>query len=202
MLNAGFTTLDTLKNRLLPEAARTDTEYDSALSDMGLSIAKRIENHCNRRFARNTAAVDEFSAWNLSITLRGYPVESITSIQIRDADGTLVDSEMDYSLDEACGLIDFHAVPGAKRQRLVVTYVGGFWLDPDDGTAMPSGAQALPYDLREIWLAEVQRIAEARGTFEAVGLRAHSDAAKTATINGLSQDTVAALSYYRRFSGE
>ena len=202
MLNAGFTTLDTLKNRILPEAARFDTEYDSALSDLGLSIAKRIENHCNRKFARNTAAVDEFSAWNLSLTLKQYPVESITSVQLRDVDGTLTTIDVDYSLDEACGLLDFDAVPGNKQQRLVVTYSGGYWLDPDDGTAMPAGAEALPYDIREIWLAEVQRHAEARGTFEAVGLRAQTDGDKAVRISGLSSDTIETLRTYRRFSGE
>jgi len=202
MLNAGFATLDILKARLLPEAARTDTEYDSALSDLGLSIAKRIEAHCNRKIARNTSAVDEFTAWNLSVTLRCYPVESITTIQLRDADGTLTAVDVDYSLDEACGLIDFHGVPGTKLQRLVVTYAGGYWLDPDDGTALPAGAEALPYDLREIWLAEVQRHTEARGTFEAVGLRAQTDANKTPRIFALTEDTVDALRTYRRFSGE
>ena len=200
MLNAGFTTIESLKARILPEAARIDTEYDAALSKLGLAIAARMEGHCARKFDRVVGAVDEFSAWTLSVVLKRYPIETITSVDLRDSAGTLVPCETDYSLDEACGLIDFLQTPGDRSERLVITYTGGYWMD--DGSTMPAGATALPDDVLELWIAEVQRHAEARGTFEAVGLRVQKDAAKATPINGLSEDTIDGLRIYRRFSGE
>jgi hypothetical protein len=202
MLNAGFTTLETLKSRLLPEAARIDTTYDSALSQLGLAIARRFETHCARKLDRLADAVDEFSAWTLSVVLRRYPVETITSVEIRGFTGALEPCETDYSQDDACGLIEFHATPGTLQERLVITYNGGYWLDAEDGVAMPAGATPLPEDLLELWLAEVQLHAEARGTFEAVGLRAQKDADKAKLTNGLSENAVDGLRSYRRFSGE
>ncbi len=202
MLNAGFTTLETLKSRLLPEAARIDTTYDSALSQLGLAIARRFEAHCARKFDRLVDAVDEFSAWTMAVVLRRYPVEEITTIQLRGYTGALENCEADYSKDESCGLIDFHIPPGTRQDRLVITYTGGYWLDAEDGVAMPAGATPLPEDLLELWIAEVQLHAEARGTFEAVGLRAQKDADKAKLTNGLSEDAVDGLRSYRRFSGE
>ena len=200
MLAAGFATLEYLKSRLLPEAARTDEEYDAALEKLGLALAGRMEGHCGRKFARLVGAVDEFSAWSLAAVLKRYPVETITSIQLRDSDGTLTVLGVDYSNDESCGLIDFYTTPGSRGQRLVITYTGGYWLD--DGTTMPEGATALPDDLLELWLAEVQLHAASRGIFEAVGLRSGKDAGKDRLVAGLSEQATDGLRPYRRFAGE
>ena len=64
----------------------------------------------------------------------------------------------------------------------------------------PAGATALPEDLLELWLAEVQLQAEARELFGSVALR--KDASKTPPTSGLSADAVDGLRPYRRFSGE
>jgi hypothetical protein len=200
MLNAGFTTLETLKARILPEAAREDTTWDTALGKLGLAIAGRMEGYCGRKFDRAVGAVDEFSAWTLSVVVRRYPIETITTVQLRDYTGSLSTCDTPYSHDEACGLIDFRATPGDRTERLVITYTGGYWLD--DGGTMPAGATPLPEDLLELWISEVQAHAEARGTFEAVGLRAPKDADKAKLVNGLSENAIDGLRIYRRFSGE
>lgn len=200
MLNAGFSTIRNLKSRILPEAARIDTTWDTALSKLGLAIAARMEGHCSRKLDRVVGAVDEFSAWNLSVVLKRYPVETVTSVQLRVYTGALETCATAYSQDAACGLLDFHTTPGNRTERLVITYTGGYWLD--DGTTMPVGATALPADLQELWMAEVQRHAEARGTFESVGLRPQKEADKAKLINGLSEETIDGLRPYRRFSGE
>lgn len=202
MLNAGFLTLDALKSRLLPEAARIDTTYDSALSKLGLAIARRMEMHCNRRFSRSAAVADEFSAYNLSVVLSRYPVEAITTCQLRDTDGTLSTCETIYSMDPACGLVDFFGIPGCRSQRLVITYTGGYWLDPEDGSALPTGAEALPDDILEAFIAEVQAHAEARNLFDAGGLRSSDAAAKAVKPGALTEATTDTLRPYLRFSGE
>ena len=200
MLNAGLSTLDYLKSRILPEASREETTWDEALSKIGLAIARRMEGHCARLFDRAENAVDEFSAWTLAITLRRYPVEAITDISTRTFTGAVESATLSYNLSESSGLIEFPQVPGTQDQRLVITYTGGYWLD--DGDAMPSGATPLPDDLLEIWISEIQATAEARSIFDAIGLRSQKDSAKSSKPNGLSEDAVDALKPYRRFSGQ
>jgi hypothetical protein len=199
MLDAGFSTLSYLKSRILPDAGWADTQWDLALSKLGLSVARRFETHCNRHLQRLTAASEIYSARTLTVSLKAYPVITLTSVQLRAADGTL-SAVTGYSLDAACGLVDFSSPPGGSSDRLLLTYDGGYWLDPMDGTTTPAGATALPDDLLELWLAEVQLQAEARELFGSVALR--KDASKTPPTSGLSADAVDGLRPYRRFSGE
>jgi len=199
MLNAGLSTLDYLKSRILPEASREETTWDEALSKIGMAVARRMEGHCARLFDRAEDAVDEFSAWTLAVTLRRYPVETITGIDIRIFTGAAQAAQVDYNLSASSGLIEFPQVPGTRDERIIITYTGGYWLD--DGDTMPVGATPLPEDLLEIWISEIQATAEARGIFEAIGLRSQKDAAKAPKTNGLSDDAVDALKPYRRFSG-
>jgi hypothetical protein len=199
MLNAGLSTLTILKSRILPAAATTETTWDAALSTLGLAVARRMENYCQRYFDYLAGAVDSFSAYTLGVTLKRYPVLSITSVVCQDNAGqTATLAAGDYTLDTAAGMLSFETVPGMRAERLVITYTGGFWLE---ATGLPTGATALPADLLEAWIAEVQLQAEARGTFEALGLRAQKDG-KAKPPAGLSEETLEILRPYRRFSGE
>lgn len=201
MLNAGLSTLDYLKSRILPEAGAEETQWDTALGKLGESVARRFELHCNRRFERVIGAADLYSARALAICLKCYPVETVSAVQLRDTDGTLTSAGSSYTLDEASGLLEFLTAPGTAAERLLITYSGGYWLDPMDGTTtLPTDATALPADLLELWIAEVQLQAEARGIFGAVALRKPDSKIKSA--EGLSADTVDGLRGYRRFSGE
>lgn len=202
MLDAGLCTLAHLKSRILPEAARMDTEYDAALCKLGLAIAGRMEGHCARKFARLSGAVDEFSALTLSVCLRRLPLETITSVQIRAFTGVPETYDGDYQTDLSAGLISFSAIPGHSTERIIVTYTGGYWLDDENGSTLPAGATALPDDLLETFVSEVQLHAETRGMFSAVGLRSGSEKDKARLINGLSEDALEALRPYRRFAGE
>lgn len=201
MLNAGLSTLIHLKSRILPAAAATETTWDAALGKLGLAIAARMEAACNRKYERTVGAVDTFSAWTLGVTLKRYPVETITTVQVRDSAGLLA-ATTDYTLDADAGMLSFGTVPGTRDERLVITYTGGFWLDPLTGATLPAGATALPDDLLELWLAEVQAHAEARGLFGALGLRPQKDADKAKLLTGLSENMISGLAPYRRFAGE
>lgn len=201
MLSGGLSTLIYLKSRILPAAATTETTWDAALGKLGLSIATRMEGAINRKLDRAVGAVDEFTAWTLGVTLRRYPVETIATVQVRTADGTLA-AATDHTTDLAAGLLEFVTVPGSRDERLVVTYTGGYWLDPLTGATLPAGATALPDDLLELWVAEVQAHAESRGLFSEVGLRPAKSSEKQKLLGGLTEGTVDGLRPYRRFSGE
>lgn len=198
MLDAGFTTLTYLKSRILPAGAADELDWDDALAKLGLAVAHKFNNHCNRIFQRVEDQADEFSALNLAIVLRAFPVEEITTLQIRSFTGTLTDFTGGYQLDQRAGLIQFRGAPGERTERLVVTYTGGHWLD--DGTAQPAGTTALPADILEASIIQAQTWAEARNLFGTISL--DKDRKISPSALHLTADIAAILEPHRRYSGE
>lgn len=200
MLDAGLSTLDYLKSRILPAGGAAVDDWDDALCKLGLAVARRFESYCNRRLERVTDAAEFYSARSVSVCLRCFPVESVTSIQLRDADGTLSTVTADYHLHKTSGVIEFRSSPGSTMQQTLVTYAGGYWLD--DGAAKPSGATALPDDLLEAWVMQAQAWAEARQIFGSVGLAGMEPKKNAPDPVKLTETVEQILNPYRRFSGE
>jgi hypothetical protein len=199
MLAAGFSSLTYLKSRILPSAGVEEDTWDAEATRLGLAVAMQFQRFCNRDFDRLVGAVDEFSARVLSVSLRRFPVEVVTSLDTRAFTGAVTDYEGDYSPSLSSGVLSFATPPGTENERLIVTYTGGYWLDPMDGTTQPSGSTALPADVLELWVAEVQAQAEARELFGSIALR--KEQKKQVTAEGLTAATVEGLRPYRRFSG-
>jgi hypothetical protein len=204
MLTAGFATITYLKSRLMPDAATEDTEWDVALGALGRGVAGKFDKHCARCFARDTAAVDKFTANGSGWVLTHFPVEAIDTVEVVDADGTSeVLANDSWTLDEKSGLLETFTIAGSRRQQLRITYAAGYWLDPRDGTAMPDGAIALPDDVLEAWVLQCQHEAESRGLFGAVSFRKQKDESAPKTVDvGMLEGVVEALRGYRRFGGE
>lgn len=204
MLSAGFATVTLLKSRLLPEAATDDTDHDKTLAALGKSVAASFDRHCNRSFARAVNAVDVFSARGSGWVLRRYPVEEIASVQLRSADNSLEDiDDSTWIVDELSGLLETESIAGHRMQRVVITYTGGYWLNPGNGTAKPAEATELEPDILEAWITQCQHAAESRGLFSAVSLRAQKDENEPRTTDlALLESVVAVLAPYRRFAGE
>ena len=200
MLDAGLSTLDYLKSRILPAGGVAVTDWDDALCKLGLAVSRRFESFCNRRFERVVGASEFYSAKSLAICLKCYPVETVTSVQIRETDATLTASTADYHLHKTSGVLEYSAAPGYGLQALLITYTGGFWLD--DGGTQPGGSAALPDDLLEAWVMQCQSWAEARQIFGTVSLTG-MEAKKNAPDPVKLTDVVEAIHIpYRRFSGE
>ncbi len=204
MLSAGFATTTYLKSRLLPAAAAGDADWDEAVAALGKSVARKFDRHCNRVFERDTAAVDIFTARASAWVLRRFPVETLASVELRDADGTLEDQDTsEWQLDSGSGLLQSPGLAGTPMQQIRVSYTGGYWLDQRDGSAMPAEATELPDDVLEAWIAQCQHEAESRGIFEALSLRSQKDENTPRTSGlGLLDDVAAMLRTYRRYSGE
>lgn len=200
MLDAGFGTLQSLKNAILPQSVAWDNTWDEPLARLGLAVAGRFNAHCNRVFQRVEGWVDEFSADSLAIVLRAYPVETINTIHVRGFTGALEDYTAGYQLDQRAGLLRFRQPPGDGTERIVVDYDGGFWLD--NGGAMPAGSTALPYDIFEAWTLQCQAWAEARRLFGELALQSLNPKAERPNSLTLHTDVQAILEPYRRFSNE
>jgi hypothetical protein len=204
MLSAGFATTTYLKSRLLPSAAAGDTDWDDAVAGLGKSVAAKFDGHCNRGFERVVDQVDTFAARATAWTLYRLPVESVSLVRTRDTlDAYSAITAGDWWIDKKAGLLETRSLAGTQYEKLVVTYTGGFWLDPRDGTDMPAGATALPDDVLEAWVLQCQHEAESRGLFGSVSFRAQKDASSPKTGNaGLLEATVETLRPFRRFGGE
>jgi hypothetical protein len=204
MLSAGFTTTTYLKSRLLPSAAAGDTDWDDAVAALGKGVAAKFDRHCNRGFERVVGQLDVFSARASAWTLSRYPVETVTLVRTRDTlDAYSAITAGDWWIDKTAGLLETRSTAGTPYEKLVVTYTGGYWLDPRDGTTLPSGATALPDDVLEAWVLQCQHEAESRGLFGSVSFRSQKDAASPkTTASGLLESTAEALRPHRRFAGE
>jgi hypothetical protein len=198
MLEAGFGTLDYLKTRILPVGADENTDWDGALTKLGLGVAGRFNAFCNRVLQRVVDQVDEFNASTTAIVLRAYPVEEIETTQIRSFTGALDEFSGGYQLDQRAGMMLFRSAPGDGTERIVVTYTGGFWLN--DGDEMPEGSTPLPDEILEAWVMQCQAWAEARNLFGTISLDKERKAQPSALQ--LMKDVEAILEPYRRFGGE
>ena len=200
MLSAGFLTIDTLKERLLPGAIAQSGEWDANLQALGRGVAMAMNRHCNRNLERLAGAVYEVGAATRLIVLSRYPVETITSVYVRDYTGSLDEHTAGYQLDEGAGLMTFVDYPGTSTDRIVVTFTGGYWLD--DGDAMPEGATAMPDDLTEAFVMQCQAWAEARGTFSSISLTTADEKKAKPSGAELLPQVVRILASYRRFASE
>ena len=204
MLSAGFSTVTWLKSRLLPTAATDDTDHDDTIAALGRSVAGQFDRFCGRDFARAAGATDTFNARATAWVLTRYPVEEIASVVVRAPGGGSIELDAgEWQIDEVSGVLETVSIAGSRLDKIVITYTGGYWPDPRDGTVMPAEANALPADVLEAWVAQCQHEAESRGLFNAVSLRAQKDESEPRTAAlGLLDHVAEILNPHRRFGGE
>lgn len=202
MLAAGFTTLAYLKSRILPAATQDDTDYDDQITAIGKGVAGRMNRATSRSLERAAAVTEEFDALAFAWVLSRYPVETVSGIVVKDTDGSVSAlTAGDWKLSKKSGLIELAGSAGTRMESVVVTYTGGYWLD--DGAAMPNGATAMPDDLLEAFVMQVQAVCEHREIFRTIALRKEDRTASEAKITELKliPEVVETLLPYRRFSG-
>jgi hypothetical protein len=166
-MNAGFSNLTTLKASLLTPALRASTDFDNAITTIGLGIANLFEKECDRQFARAVATTEIFGADRCQFLLSRIPVESVAQVELKlnETDGFIVQTPSPIvTVDNAAGIVylpdgaDF----GPYTAQARFTYTGGYaWeqLEPNDPaspTAVPSGAAALPAALLSAWLLQCE----------------------------------------------
>ncbi len=197
MLDAGFGPLSTLKARLLPMAAAGELDWDEKLKGLGLAVARRFNRHCAREFQRAVDIEDVFDAAARAWVLTRYPVEEVTCVEVQDLHGRkLVEG---WDVDTRAGLLETPSLAGPRGTKLVVTFTGGYWLDPGDGSGMPEGAEELPEDILDAWVLQCQVSAEARGLFAEAAIRPSASEEKPTAGIRLADEVVETLRPYRRF---
>lgn len=195
-MNAGLSNLTALKGQLLAASLRADTDYDAAITAIGLGVAAQFDAFCNRGLARAVAQQDIFRADRRHWWLNRYPVEAITATEKKDseADGYVSfslppdGSALIQSMDLTTGYIMFIALQGYYFSMIRVTYTGGFFFEPlepqDSGfpTAMPATASPLPNDVQLAFFLQCQNIWK---RYDKVGAQIAQDPEKQSAIGSL-----------------
>lgn len=170
-MNAGFSSLTELKTAIVAAALRPRTDFDAALTALGLGAASLIEAFLNRTLAYEAGATCEGSARVLVMSLPRYPLASVASVQLKGVEDEAFEtlSGIIHRIDSKAGLLHFTGAPGAEHSTLKVTYTGGYWWDitEDSSGTLPVGAVLLPGAIRSAWLLQVQAMAEACNLFGA-----------------------------------
>lgn len=168
MSNLGLGNLIELKRRLLPATMLTQSTYDATVTQIGRGVAVSFDSFCNRHFERVAGAVDQFSADRIGWVLRRFPVEVITSIEVRDdvAAGWIaheINSIVEGRDDEA-GILKFGSTQGVHLSDVRVTYTGGYWFDIEEDLAgtQPAGSTLVPDDVKEAWFLQSAHIWDIR----------------------------------------
>lgn len=144
--------LATVKTRL---GITTDTENTVLTSFIELASGL-FDKHCNRKFARSASATDEFHADHCELNLSRPPLESVTSFELKsnETDGWEAQTGVDYIANRTPGgcILSLSAPLGTYRQRVRVTYAGGYVLPGNT----PSGSQvALPDEIEHACVEQV-----------------------------------------------
>lgn len=187
-MNLGLGNLTELKKQLLAEALRAGTRYDDRIIAVGKGAAAAIENYCNRKFGRVVGETFTGPADRTHHILPRYPVETVTKVEFK-ADETTGWQEQTSNayviLKPEPGIIYFGATLGPHWSQVRITYNGGYWFDEteENNDTLPSGATALPQDVKLAWFLHCQTIWQ---TLDKLG----TDITKT----GTAQTTGATLS--------
>lgn len=160
-MNCGLGNLTSLKQHLLGKTMQANTNFDSVIRDVGLGVARLIEQYCNRALARAENSAEIFPADRCVFLVKRFPIESIASAHVlqnrtdgwvEQADDFIVNFRADTGLIFTAQNTDV----GLPHEQVRFTYTGGYFielLEPEEGvTDQPAGSEALPDDVRLAWL--------------------------------------------------
>ena len=166
-MNAGLSNLATLKSWLLAAGMQDSTDYDAQIAAIGQGVAGAFECFCDRQFARVENDTFDCLANRDHVILPRYPVEAVPTVEIREADAEAfveVTGASIVNMGARAGIVYFDTEPGTYRDRLRITYTGGYYfeqLEPDDvgyPTAQPTDSIAVPDALLLAWRLQCEHI--------------------------------------------
>ena len=136
-------TLSSIKSRL----GITDTTDDTLLTNLIKFASGRFDRDCNRLFARQVTATDEFPANACELRPARYPVESVSAFHLKsdETTGWVEHTNVDYLIRKAC-VVSLFVPLGSAMEVVRVTYTGGYVLP---GTSPGSGQTALPDEIEQ-----------------------------------------------------
>lgn len=167
-INAGLGSLAELKAFLLAASMSgvADTANDANLTRIGLGVAGMFEEHCNRVWAYDAAAKDEFSANRSFLVARRYPLNLAVPLVVERCDSLVAGVQVwtpipdgAYNVSAEAGIVYLAGYQGNYLSRVRLTSAGGFWwLGLDANLTPPAGAAVVPDGLKLAWLIQCQAL--------------------------------------------
>jgi hypothetical protein len=185
-MSIGLGNLTELKSFLLPASLLMRTDFDSSLSLIGKGVAAGFDKYCNRKFQRGSGVTETFHADRDHWYVQRYPLETVTALALKysDADGWETQDITDILSTEAeSGRVWFGYYPGDYQTLARLTYTGGFWIDPGDGTTIPAGATAVPDEVKLAWLTQCQHMFGSRDNLGKTVAKENSKASPLADLD-------------------
>lgn len=195
--------LSTLKSHLLAPAAAARTDFDTALGLIGLGVAIKFENFCNRKFAYTEDAEITLPANQLVFSVPRFPIIGSVAAVLQPSGGgstTTITGDISQT-DLAAGLVHFESMPGTVHDRVILTYTGGFWIPTGaEGDDQPANSSELPDDLKLAYVEQCRAVAQAQGLFSTAAMPGDtaSDNRVISREIKLLPDVVEILMQYRR----
>jgi len=164
-VNAGLGNLTELKAFILPASLRAATDYDAQLLQIGLGVAGALASICNREWGYQ-AGVTEFPANRSFILATRYPINSTIAPTIERCDSWAAGAPVWVAVANAVynvaydgGIVYLAGIQGNFLSRVRMTSTGGYWwLGLDAQVTLPTGAAAIPDDLKLAWLLQCQAL--------------------------------------------
>jgi hypothetical protein len=201
-----------LKRHLLAASLVNGVAYDKTIEAIGKGVAAQFDRFCNRRLARAVGDTFTFYADRTQVVLPRYPVEAVTAIAQKDDEATgfvALDSTVMLSVGRENGLVQFGAKLGTYLSQIRITFTGGWYVVTQEESetgyseAVPSGATALPADVKLAWLQQCARVWELRDKLGTGITKAGGDATFVAQTLGaieLIPQVKEILNAHRRFN--
>src|SRR5436190_16410766 len=147
-----LTQLSTLKSRLGLDSF--DLDQDTLLTNYLKHASGRFAKECNRIFDRAAGATFEFAADEMQIAPDRYPIESVTSFDLKsnEAEGWIAQTAVSALISPNKCLIELPCPLGTSRQKARVTFTSGYVLP---GATPGAGQTALPDEIEQACIDQV-----------------------------------------------
>ncbi len=133
----------------------SNTNDDTALTDVITGVGKRFEQFCDRDLERAADQVENHDSLGV-ISLRRFPVEAATinyDLQRIFAVATVQTADIDYVLDARTGLLRFLFNPEPYPLGVKATVTGGY---VSAGGTPGSGQTAIPDDITRAMIRQCE----------------------------------------------
>jgi hypothetical protein len=165
-MNCGLTNLESLRKHLLASTMAGERGFDNVITDIGQGVAALIEAGINRDLGYLADAEILFTGDREHYVVPRYPLVSVKSVQMRyfDSQPWQDISGQPIRTNAKSGIVYFGGTLGTEALQVRMVWTGGYWwetLEPEEEgypSVMPTGATALPNDLRAAFLLQCRAV--------------------------------------------
>ena len=190
--------LNQLKARILPAETSGATRFDERLRGIAEGVAAMFDCYTGRKLVREVGRIEDHPGGVGVIFLQAPPVEVLTTLTISYEEGDAFEALGYDRLSKKAGIIRFdEASPGDDGSTIRATYTGGYWVDTSEDLSgtLPNGATAIPGDLLDAWVMQVDHECRLRKVFG--GTQDEDIAASLAAVGLVPRAEVTLKHYFK-----